>query len=133
MYSLEFKTKPIVYLAAPYSLDGTSNNKDRQTRFEQITRAANQLFKFGMNVYSPITHHHCIQQFGSVKMTTREWMELDLEFLKHSVMLYVLKLDNWNFSLGLLSEIEFSKSANKPICYLEPDEFVLYGRTKNKN
>lgn len=133
MYSLEFKTKPIVYLAAPYSLDGTSNVKDRQTRFEQITRAANQLFVIGMNVYSPITHHHCIQQFGSVKMTTRDWMELDLEFLKHSVMLYILKLHNWHSSLGLKSEIEFAKSANIPISYLEPNEFVLYGRTKNKD
>ena len=133
MYSLEFKTKPIVYLAAPYSLDGTSDNSSRQTRFEQITRAANQLFKSGLNVYSPITHHHCIQQFGSVKMTTRDWMELDLEFLKHSVMLYILKLNNWDKSLGLLSEIEFANSANKPISYLEPDEFVLYGRTKNKD
>lgn len=40
-------------------------------------------------------------------------------------MLYVLKIDGWDKSLGLLSEIEFAQERKIPIVYIEPNKEIL--------
>ena len=121
----DFMIKPIVYLGCPYSLDNTANEKERDKRHAQVTRCANILFRTGLNVYSPVTMHHQIQKHKPVKMTTREWLHLDFEYLSHSPLLFVLKLEGWEKSLGLLSEIEFAKERKIPIVYIEPNKEIL--------
>jgi hypothetical protein len=117
--------KPLIYLGCPYSLDGQATEKQMERRHAQVTRCANVLFRIGLNVYSPITMHHQIQQHKKIKMTTRDWLQLDYEYLRHSEMLYVLKLDGWDNSLGLVSEIEFAQELDIPIVYIEPNKEIL--------
>ena len=117
--------KPMVYLGCPYSLDGQATDKQMTRRYEQVTRCANILFRTGLNVYSPISMHHNIQQHKHIKMTTREWLQLDFEYLRHCEMLYVLKLEGWEKSLGLISEIEFAQDMKIPIVYIEPNKEIL--------
>jgi len=122
---IDTNSKPLVYLATPYSLDGKANAKERQKRYEQVTRCANILFRSGLNVYSPITMHHNILKHKPIKMTTRDWLQLDFEYLRHSIMLFVLKLDGWDKSLGLLSEVEYAKNLKIPICHITPNKEIL--------
>jgi len=125
---VDLRIKPIVYLGCPYSMGETSNADDRSLRYEQVTRAANILFRSGLNVYSPITHHHQVQKHRPTKMTTREWLQLDFGYLRHCEMLFVLKLDGWEKSLGLISEIEFAKDNQIPIVYVEPNPEIIGSR-----
>tara|TARA_R110002153_G_scaffold271804_1_gene439652 strand:+ start:647 stop:1252 length:606 start_codon:yes stop_codon:yes gene_type:complete len=125
--------KPICYLATPYSFSGDSTEDDRLKRFEQVTRQACVLFNDGVNIYSPITHHHTIAQYGdAVELSTDEWMQFDLTFLSASYKLYVLMLDDWKLSKGLSEEIKFAKDNYIPIVYLEPTAYVLMGGSNGK-
>jgi hypothetical protein len=117
--------KPISYLAAPYSLDGVSSEYDRMQRYGMVTRAAWELFSMGINVYSPITHHHTIQRYGRIQMPSKEWMKYDLAFLEVSEKLYVLMIDFWDLSRGVQLEIKYATDNEIPIVFLEPSEFVL--------
>lgn len=119
--------KGISYLAAPYSLGGISTEYDRMNRFGMITRQAWLLFKQGINIYSPITHHHTIQRYGRIDMPTKKWMQYDLAFLQHCDDMYVLMLDDWSISTGVLAELDYAKKKEIPLIFLEPNEFVLYG------
>lgn len=119
--------KPISYLAGPYSLGGDSSEEERADRFRMITRQAWKLFADGINIYSPITHHHTIQMVHPIDLDTDEWMKYDLSFLHSSERLYVLKLPHWEDSTGVRREVEYAINHNIPIEYIEPDMFVLVG------
>jgi SOS-response transcriptional repressor LexA len=119
--------KPISYLASPYSLGGDSSEEERADRFRMVTRQAWLLFKDGVNIYSPITHHHCIQQVHPIELDTDEWMKYDLSFLHASETLYVLQIPNWDKSTGVQREVEYAINHNIPIEYIDPDMFVLTG------
>ena len=121
------KTKPISYLAAPYSLGGSDTEYYRMQRYGMVTRAAWELFKNGINVYSPITHHHTIQKYGRIEMSTSEWMKYDLPYLSVANKLYVLMIDGWDISDGVQQEIDYAKKHDIPMVLLEPNEFVLGG------
>ena len=121
------KTKPISYLAAPYSLGGSDTEYYRMQRYGMVTRAAWELFKNGINVYSPITHHHTIQKYGRIEMSTSEWMKYDLPYLSVANKLYVLMIDGWDISDGVKQEIDYAKKHDIPMVLLEPNEFVLGG------
>lgn len=118
-------TKPISYLAAPYSLGGSDTEYYRMQRYGMVTRAAWELFKNGINVYSPITHHHTIQKYGRIEMSTSEWMKYDLPYLSVANKLYVLMIDGWNISDGVQQEIDYAKKHDIPMVLLEPNEFIL--------
>ena len=92
-----------------------------------VTRAAWELFKNGINVYSPITHHHTIQKYGRIEMSTSEWMKYDLPYLSVANKLYVLMIDGWDISDGVQQEIDYAKKHDIPMVLLEPNEFVLGG------
>ncbi|QDP49247.1 MAG: hypothetical protein Tp1100DCM1099271_10 [Prokaryotic dsDNA virus sp.] len=117
----------ISYLAAPYSLGGISTEYDRMQRYAMITRQAWLLFKQGINIYSPVTLHHTIQRYGRIDLTTRQWMKYDCAYLQHCKDMYVLMLDDWEVSTGVLAEIDYAKENHIPLLFIEPNEFVLNG------
>lgn len=119
--------RPIVYLATPYSFGGDTSPEQRQENYRIATRAAWELFSAGLNVYSPIVHHHNIQAVTPIELTTEQWMEFDLPFLQSSHTLYVLCTMNWDKSEGVVAEINYAKDNSKKIEYIEPTPFVLYG------
>lgn len=119
--------KPINYLASPYSLGNDSSQEQRNLRYYQVTRQAWQLFASGINVYSPITHWHNIIKVFPIEMTPSQWLMVDFPYLKASEKLYVLMLEHWNKSVGVLNEINFAKFNNIEIEYIEPTPYVLYG------
>jgi|TARA_R100000149_G_C5874033_1_gene137760 predicted transcriptional regulator len=124
-------SRPICYLASPYSLGGDSSEEEKAERFRQVTRQASELFSQGINVYSPITHHHTISIYGRGKLTedltTDEWMEFDLAFLQCSTKLCVLCLDKWQESSGVKREIQHAQDMGIEIEYIDPSPFVIHG------
>ena len=126
--TLDTFRQDIVYLAAPYTLNGTSSEAEQELRVEQITRVANTLMQMGMNVFSPVTHSHAIQQQGSLThLATKDWLIKDLEFLSFSAGMFVLMLPDWEKSIGVKREIEYARTHKIPITFIYPDKHIMTG------
>lgn len=104
------------YLACPF------NHPDPEVmeqRFRIVTRVAGQLIAKGIYVFSPITHNVPILRHAGVAAGWKEWQNFDLAVLERCNRLYVLKLEGWERSTGVLAEIEFAKRRGIPTEYLE--------------
>jgi SOS-response transcriptional repressor LexA len=119
--------KPIQYLASPYSFGGDSSEEDRNENYRMAVRQAWEMMSEGINVYSPIVHHHPIQKVEPMVMVTDDWMQFDLPFLEVAQTLYVLCTPSWQLSEGVMAEIDYAKDRGKPIEYITPSQFVLTG------
>jgi hypothetical protein len=116
------KTRPILYLAAPYS---HSDEEVRLLRYHTITAAAARLISDGFVVFSPITMTHPIDQILADQGSTLGsdyWVDFDESFMHFCSEIVVLKLDGWQDSRGVQREIAFFKAHGRPIRYLEPRE-----------
>lgn len=125
---LKKNNKPIHYLATAYSYGGECSIEHRHKNYRIAVRQAWELFSMGINVYSPIVHHHNIQAVEPmVELPTSQWMEYDLPYLAASEKIYVLCTDRYEESQGVQAEIQYAKDNHKEIEYLIPTPFVLYG------
>jgi Domain of unknown function (DUF1937) len=106
----------ICYLASPYS---HADPAVRQARFEAACRAAAELIRQGLTIYSPIAHSHAICQCG-VPLDWQFWQAHDLAFLAMCNEVMVLKLDGWAQSVGVQAEIAAAKALGKPVSFLDP-------------
>jgi len=114
-----------IYLAAPYSSGDTSNAPMRLERYEAVTRVAVKLYEAGLIVFSPITHSHLmVEQFGLIR-PFEWWLELDVAFLSKAQALYVLMLDGWAESKGVMFEIEYAKLHDIPTIFLAPEQALM--------
>ncbi len=126
--TLDTFRQDIIYLAAPYTLNGTSDEEDKEVRVEQITRTANKLMQMGLNIFSPVTHSHAVQQIADLShLSTKDWLIKDLEFLTFSAGMFVLMLPDWEKSVGVKREIEFARAQKIPITFIHPDKHIMTG------
>ena len=123
--------KPIAYLATPYSFGGNCSEEQMHHNYQIAVRAAWVLMSEGVNVYSPIVHHHNIQKIKQTVFSTVDWMAYDLPYLCCSKKLYVLCTDKYEESLGVMAEIELATHLQAEIVYMEPTPYILYGEEFN--
>jgi len=113
----------IVYLACPYTPKGIDELSVqcsvRISRFKTVTKVCAELSKLGLTVFSPITHSHPMSVLSNMPGTWEFWGAIDEVFLKHSSALFVLKLDGWDRSTGVLAEIAIAETLGLPIVYLD--------------
>ena len=108
-------TKPIFYLASPY----TKYGQGTEAAFEEACKAAGELMQRGMFVFSPIAHSHPIAVHAKIDKTDRSfWMPLSLAILFECDQLLVLKMPGWQESVGIIQEIRYAEKLGKPISYL---------------
>lgn len=108
----------IEYLAAPYSHQDPSI---MHARFLAANRAAGKLMRDGKTVFSPISHSVPIADaLGGGHLDRAFWMRTDLPLLDFCDRLIVLKLDGWQDSLGVTTEIQYAKDHCILIEYMEP-------------
>ncbi len=112
----------MIYLASPYS---HSNPAIRRRRFKAACRAAAVLLKQGIDVYSPIAHSTPIAACGLDDMDHAFWMRVDRPYLQWCSMVMVLMIDGWRESRGVAMEIELSRKAGKPVCFVSPADLGL--------
>lgn len=109
----------VIYLACPYT---DPDYQVRLDRFEAATIAAADLIMRGDIVYSPITMTHPIDLHlagATNTLGSDYWVAFDEAFMDMCAELVVLKLDGWEKSSGVTREIEYFRSANKPIRFIE--------------
>ena len=108
--------RPLTYLALPYS---DPDPRVRQYRFEVANRwAAKLMDEMGWVIFSPISHSHPIAEAGGLPRAFAFWEPFDRAYLSVSCMLVVIKLDEWEQSVGVQSEIEMAREMSLPILYL---------------
>ncbi len=110
----------MIYIASPYS---HPDPQVRQERYEAACRAAAQLMRQGHAVFSPVAHSHGIARYG-LPLDWDFWAEYDLKLLAACDELWVLKLDRWQHSRGVLAEIAAAKTLGKPVRFVSEAEML---------
>ena len=104
-----------IYLGCPY----TGTEQERIDRYEQVTKYANKLMQSGCRVFSPITHSHPIYESdNSISNDQEFWMNQDLYWMNFCDALYILCLDGWEESEGLLSEVKYARLIGIQVVYI---------------
>lgn len=109
----------LIYLASPYSHPSA---KVRGERAKDITRVAGRLtHKYGHAMFLPITQSHAMKKHCPELGTSfKAWERIDLYMVEKADELWVVTLDGWEESIGVVAEIAHAKSLNKPIRYIHP-------------
>jgi nucleoside 2-deoxyribosyltransferase len=109
----------LIYLASPYSHPDPA---EKEKRYREACRVAGNLMRRGKCVFSPIAHSHPIEQ--NFEQGGAEghafWLKQDFAVLRHCTEMLVLMLDGWESSSGVAAEVEFCKTLQIPVSYIEP-------------
>lgn len=110
-----------IYLACPYS---DPNPSVRLARFEKVNIAAGKLMNEGHLVFSPISHTHPIAVACDLPLGFDFWEEYDRTFIGWCDLMYVLTLENWLKSKGVIREMDIAKAMGKPISFLGKEYWI---------
>lgn len=115
------KTKPIYYLASPYSHKDKSVQKKRA---EDATEVAVKLLHHDIFVFAPIPYNEPWEKYN-LPGDWGFWTDFDKSFVHRcDGGLIVLMLDGWDKSVGVTAEIEFAKQLNRPIYYATKEQIM---------
>lgn len=106
----------IIYLATPYTHSDKSVVEDR---YLKTANKCAELIASGLVVISPIFYGHNLLNYKEMPGDWKFWQNFCETFLVKSDELWVYKIEGWDLSTGLLSEIELAKKLNIPIRYIE--------------
>lgn len=115
------KTKPIYYLASPYTHVDAKVRKDRA---ERATEAAVHLLHNGIFVFAPIPYNEPWEKYN-LPGDWNFWCDFDKSFVERcDGGLIVLMLDGWEKSTGVTAEIQFAKELNRKIYYATLEQII---------
>ena len=101
-----------IYLATPYS---RPDKNIELKRFEMVNKKAAGLMAAGYIVFSPISHSHPIAKSADIKTDWEFWKKQDFQCIEWADELWVLEVDGWDKSVGVLAEIERAKELGKSV------------------
>lgn len=104
----------MIYLAAPYSHPDRAVLEQRMEVFRQVS---NRLNERGLYCTSPLYNH-----FLGMSGTWEVWKAYSELQLRSCVGLWVLKLDGWEESVGVLAEISLAQELGLQISWFTAEE-----------
>lgn len=108
----------MIYLASPY---WHADPAIRNQRFRAACRAAAQMIRDGITVFSPIVYGHALIGEG-LPGDWCFWEGHDADYLVLSDEVVVLQIEGWDESDGVKEELRLAAALGKPIRYKEkPD------------
>jgi hypothetical protein len=109
----------LIYLAAPY----TDPNPDVcEQRMAQFCIVDAHLCKQGLITVSPLSKHW-MKYHTNIPLTWDFWKTYSEKLMEKCDALYVIMLDGWDVSEGVLAEIELAKKMSLEIKYLDYQDF----------
>lgn len=105
------------YLASPYTHPDPAV---MQQRFEAAEAKTAELTALGMVVYSPIVHFHALALKYKLPTKFEFWRDINYAMLDAADGLFVLTIDGWQESTGVMAEIDFAERANLSLLYVAP-------------
>lgn len=113
-------TKPIIYLASPYSHPDPAV---REARYVAVTKQMARMVAQGLIVFGPITMSHPVEVIGRMPPApTAWWLDFDKAFMDACAECQVLKLPGWENSTGVQFEIGYFSRQRKLVTFIEPHE-----------
>lgn len=104
----------MIYLASPYSHPDPAV---RQERYEQTMAAQAFLLREGRYVYSPIVASHPMALAHDLPTDAGWWKKYNHGMMNVCSEVFVLRLDGWDTSVGVLDEIAFALHYGIPITH----------------
>ncbi|UTC29677.1 hypothetical protein BAJUN_00470 [Bajunvirus bajun] len=117
--------KPLIYLGAPYSDPDPEVVKDRMERFS-ATHA--MLIARGDITVSPLLNHDIVGRH-TIKGDWAFWQTYSENLLIRCDQLWIITLDGWQTSKGVLGEIAFARTHAIPVGTIEPAPMPKYRLT----
>ena len=108
--------KGFIYVANPYS---HSDPDVMETRYSLTAAYVAACLQEREVVYSPIVHHHHMAQEHKLPHQWAFWRHIDGNMLASARKIRVLKLDGWEKSVGVQSEIAIALALGIEVEYVE--------------
>lgn len=109
-------SKPLIYLAQPYSDD---DPKIREERFRLGAKKAAEFMNQGMTIFSPISMCHPMSIYGKLPGNWEFWEKFDRAYLSCCKKVIVYKLEGWEKSTGVQAEIKIAQELDIPVEYID--------------
>ena len=92
------------------------------TRYWRVTRTTAVLLRYGVNIFSPITHSHHIPKWLPDRLNTHSfWLELDFDWLSTCDEMWVFMQSGWAESYGVQEEIKYCQKMGIPIKFVNTE------------
>lgn len=101
----------IIFISSPYS---HSDKSIQNERFETACKLVAILLNNGKFPISPIIHGHPTTKYN-VRGDWEFWRDYCYKLIDICDIVYVLDMEGWEESTGILSEIQYAKSLEKEI------------------
>lgn len=113
----------MIYLACPYT---HPDHFEMEYRYKLARNATAHLTKENFIVYCPVVHFHEVAKHHDLPHDWNFWQNIDLHMLDLAEELWVLQLDCWHTSRGVLAEIAHAHKTDKPVIFIEGFESEDY-------
>lgn len=125
----KFKLLKLVYVASPYTAKGypkeLKKTVERQ-RANLVTKIIGKLQdSYQISFIGPITQsHHTAKHMDSKTGKFSCWRDIDLTYItackKMGGELWVVTMEGWDKSTGVLAEIKYAEELGIPVKYVDP-------------
>jgi hypothetical protein len=109
----------IIFISSPYS---HQDDSVRIENFKKVSKFVAELTSQGHVVMSPIVYGHTLLDYKEMPSDWEFWKNFCVTFLEKCEEMIVYKMEGWDRSRGVAEEIEFAKSKNIPIKFVEYQE-----------
>lgn len=108
----------MIYLASPYSHPDPVIKKTRFLLVEQCTAA---LINQGHLVWSPIVHCYEMAKKFTMPDDAEFWKSYNFDFIRRCDAMYLLKIDGWQESKGVMMELNLAEAILLPLRFVTPE------------
>ena len=113
--SFHLKGDIMLYLASPYSHPDPFVQEERYLKAAKVTAF---LLKQNKWVYSPIVHNHELAKMAKLSQESSWWRAYNFAILARCDLLYVLRIEGTDESVGVKEEIAEAARLHIPMEYL---------------
>ncbi|NJL70371.1 MAG: DUF1937 family protein [Candidatus Competibacteraceae bacterium] len=107
----------MIYIASPYS---SPDRGIQEARFEAAEYFTAYWLQRGRMVFSPIVYCHRMAAIHHLPTDFTFWRNFNEAMLDRALELWVLKLDGWQVSDGVSSEMKMALARHLPLSYHDP-------------
>lgn len=113
------------YLATPFTLYPAGHAE----AWLLACREAGRYIKAGIPVFSPIVHSYPIALICNIPADDQQlWLSADLPFMHAACGLIICTAEGWRESKGIAVEVDYFKSADRPVSFFPPTELLIPAR-----
>lgn len=115
----------MIYLASPYTHENPEIVKQRVNIAGQVSA---KLLELGIHSISPVVYGQALIEHGQMTDSSWDyWGKFCGDIMDICDQMYILDIDGWNDSKGIIGETDYMKILGKPVLLLNVKAFLLDG------